>query len=270
MNGYSLRQNRKGFLSSLGLTTQLIIVNIFFFIVFSILIAFNGEFIKYIALQPSAIANGQNLWTILTSIFMHAGIFHLFFNMFSLFFVGRFLEKLIGKKRFFWVYIISGLIGSLFFVLGGLIFGGPNVAGVGASGAIFGILGVLAVLVPFSRIYLMAGPLILIILDVLLANFLPANVMAIVDVLINLLIIVMIFSILSFSSRLRKFAVPLELPMWSLPIVAIVPLVVIGFFIPLPIGNSAHIGGLVAGLIYGFYLTRKYKNKTKLMRNHFR
>ena len=64
----------------------------------------------------------------------------------------------------------------------------------------------------------------------------------------------MIFSLFSFNPSFRKFAVPVELPMWLLPIIAIVPLVVLEFFVNLPIGNSAHIGGLLVGLLYGFYL----------------
>jgi membrane associated rhomboid family serine protease len=80
----------------------------------------------------------------------------------------------------------------------------------------------------------------------------------------------MIFSLFYFNHSIRKIAMPLELPMWLLPIIAIVPLTIIGFFIPLPIGNSAHFGGLVLGLAYGFYLRKKFPNKTKLISKHFK
>ena len=106
--------------------------------------------------------------------FSHVLFFHIFANMFSLFFIGNFLEKIIGKKRFFWVYIVSGILGGIFFVASGIIFNNSS-PGVGASGAIFGLLGVLAVLVPRSKIYLIAGPLILILLQVILSPVIPVN-----------------------------------------------------------------------------------------------
>ena len=55
------------------------------------------------------------------------------------------------------------------------------------------------------------------------------------------------------------------MPFWFLPIVAIVPLVIIGLFIELPIGNTAHLGGLIAGFAYGYYL----KQKTKRSDEHY-
>lgn len=273
MNNYEISRSKRGFFFfRLSLTNQLIIINVLCYILSFILILIYGTdfFSNNLAVTPGLVLSGQKVWTIFTSIFMHASFFHIFANMFSLFFLGNFLEKIIGRKRFFWVYILAGIIGSLFFVGSGFVFGDLITPAVGASGALFGLLGILAVLVPYSKIYLIVGPLILLVVDAVAGKFLSANVYGIVSVLINILIFVMIFSLFSFNRNLRKIAVPLELPMWVLPVVAIVPLVIISYFFPLPIGNSAHIGGLVIGLIYGFYLRTKFPNKIAKLRRSFR
>jgi len=260
-----------GLSSGMSLTVQLIIVNVILYFVALIGIGFYGEKIfEWFALTPSLILSGQSLWAFLTSMFMHGSFFHLFANMFSLFFVGGFLEKLIGRKRFFWVYLIAGLVGGIFYVGATMIFGDINIPAVGASGAIFGLLGVLAVLVPNSRIYLIAGPLILIIIEVVAIPFLPLSLAGTIGAVVNVLIFVMIFAIFSSNPNFRKFAVPVELHMWLLPIIAIVPLAVIGLFVDLPIGNSAHLGGLVVGLIFGFYLRKKFPRKTALLSRMFK
>ena len=259
-----------GFFGNLSVTFWIILINlvVYFGILFLSISKGQDFVIQNIALTPLLILSGQKLWTLFTSMFAHIWFAHLFFNMFSLFFVGGLLERIIGRKRFFWLYISSGILGNIFFVLSGLIFN-SDISGLGASGALFGILGVLAVLVPYSRIYLMTGPLIVIVADVILSALFPGS-SAILNQVANILILIMIFAMFSFNPSLRKISIPLELRMWFLPIVAIVPLVIIDFFIPLPIGNSAHIGGLVIGLIYGVYLRNKFPNKVKRLGMVFR
>jgi hypothetical protein len=253
-----------------NLTNKLVIANIIFYILMIFGIGFYGDkIIDLFALTPSIILSGKNLWSFLTSMFMHGSFFHLFANMFSLFFIGNFLEKIIGRKRIFWVYLISGLVGGIFYVLATIIFGGIDIPAVGASGALFGLLGVLAVLVPNSKIYLITGPLILIVFEVIAIPFLPASLASIVSTIVNILILLMIFAIFSFNQNFRKFAVPLELSMWMLPFVAIIPLAIVGLFVTLPIGNSAHFGGLLVGLIYGFYLKNKFPRKTADLNKRF-
>ena len=271
MHNYTLYSRKKRFLRSMSITNKLILINLALFFVSYFIIGIYGRefFTSNFALTPTLILSGEKLWTLLTSMFLHAGFFHIFANMFSLFFIGNFLEKIIGKKRFILVYLVSGIIGGIFFVLSGMIFN-SNIPGIGASGAVFGVLGILAILVPYSKIYLIIGPLILILLGATLNIFIPENLLTFFNLVINILIIMMIFSIFSFNPSTRRFAVPLELPMWLLPIVAIVPLIVIGFFIDLPIGNSAHIGGLVAGIFYGFYLKNKFPRKTKMIQRYFK
>lgn len=280
MPSYRLQSRRSIFDFGMSLTNQLIILNVFFFIVALFLLSSLGEgFLDKIALKPSLIFSGKSLWTFITSMFMHGSFFHLFANMFSLFFIGNFLEKIVGKKRFFWLYLFSGIIGGLFFVVfanffgvgevGARVFGGPDILAVGASGAIFGLLGLLAILVPYSKIYLIAGPLILLIVEVILENFLPKTFSSPLSLIVNVLFFIMIFAMFSPNPSTRKIAFPIELPMWALPFIAIIPLVIISFFISLPIGNSAHLGGLVVGLAYGFYLKKKFPRKTQRIRNYF-
>jgi len=264
--------NKKGFLSNLSLTHKLIIINVIIYFAVLILLSLYGEefVLNNIALTPSLILSGKAIWTFLTSMFMHGSAFHLFANMFSLFFIGKLLEKILGKKRFFWTYMIAGLVGGIFFIVSSLLFGDITIPAVGASGALFGLLGVLAVLVPHSRVYLIVGPLILIIVDVIQRLIFPAAVSETISLLITFLIFFMIFALFSFNPKTRRLALPIELPMWLLPIIAIVPLVIISYFIPLPIGNSAHLGGLVVGLIYGFYLKKKFPSKTKRISSMFK
>lgn len=267
------RENKKAIFKSFFRTTHyLILINVILFFLFLIISAFYSDFINFVAVQPSSIFSGKNLWTIFTSMFMHGSFFHLFVNMLSLFFLGGLTEQIIGRKRFLWFYLISGIVGSLFFVIfaylgtyfsrGDFVFGAMNDLAVGASGAIFGLLGILATLLPKKRVYLIVGPLIVIVIQVLISNVIP-SISNFVDIAGSVLIFLMIFSIFSSNKALRKIAMPLSLAFWVAPIVAIVPLLIIGFFIKLPIGNMAHLGGLVAGLIYGAYLRSKYKQKVK-------
>jgi membrane associated rhomboid family serine protease len=86
------------------------------------------------------VAEGE-WWRLFTSMFLHVNFFHLAVNMYSLYFAGTILEQLIGWWRFLLLYLVAGLAGAA----GALVFS-PNVPTVGASGAIFGILGALFVL----------------------------------------------------------------------------------------------------------------------------
>jgi len=200
--------------------------------------------------------------------------------MLSLFFIGRFLEKLIGKKRFFWLFIISGLFAGIFFsifswflgnsAIGARVFGSPETLAVGASGAIFAIAGVLALLTPKNRVYLIAGPLIAIILQVILETiFGNSPIISVLSVIITAYVFLALFAMFSFNPKMMKFALPIEMPFWMLPVVAIMPLIIIGLFIALPIGNTAHLGGFIAGAVYGVYLRIKYKKKTKIIAEYF-
>jgi membrane associated rhomboid family serine protease len=88
------------------------------------------------ALSRAAIADGE-YWRLITAGFLHAGFFHLLFNMFSLYILGTMLEPAIGRVRFALIYFVSLLAGSFGALL---VESNPTALTVGASGAIFGLM----------------------------------------------------------------------------------------------------------------------------------
>ena len=93
--------------------------------------------IKYGANVGSLVKNGE-IYRLVTYMFLHAGIIHIFFNMYSLYIVGPRVEDFFGKWKYFIVYIISGISGGLLSIAMN-----NDGTSVGASGAIFGLFGAL-------------------------------------------------------------------------------------------------------------------------------
>jgi membrane associated rhomboid family serine protease len=87
------------------------------------------------ALNAPDVAAGE-WWRIVSAGFLHAGLLHLAFNMYFLYFLGTLLEPSIGKLRFGLIYVVSLIGGSV-----GALLLSPNAFTVGASGAVFGLLG---------------------------------------------------------------------------------------------------------------------------------
>jgi membrane associated rhomboid family serine protease len=96
-------------------------------------------FDKWILYGPF-VAHGD-WWRLVTAMFLHASIIHIGFNMFALWVIGTPVEQYLGKARYLGLYFVSGLAGSA----GGLI-QAPHIPILGASGAIFGILGAMLIL----------------------------------------------------------------------------------------------------------------------------
>jgi len=134
-------------------------------------------------------------WTLVTSMFVHDWPLHFIFNNFALYFFGTSLSRLLGNGRFLMVYFCGGLLGNILFLLLS-----PSTA-IGASGAIFSMFGVLAVMRPKARVMI--------------------------------------------------FPIPLPIPLW----IAIVIFIFLSF-IP-GIAWQAHLGGLIFGLIMGYFFRRK-------------
>ena len=93
-------------------------------------------------------------WTILTNLFTHASLWHLLANMFTLYFFGSYLIRLIGTGNFLIIYFCGGILGNIFFML----LGSPLAIVIGASGAIFALGGVLTVLQPKLKVFVFPMP----------------------------------------------------------------------------------------------------------------
>jgi membrane associated rhomboid family serine protease len=116
-------------MSRWGWSIRLIIVNIVIFLLMPTL----GGVLQYLVLQPALVLIQP--WTLVTYMFLHGGMGHVFFNMLSLFFFGPRLESRLGGRGFLWLYFISGIAGALL----SLVLA-PNAAVIGASGAVFGVM----------------------------------------------------------------------------------------------------------------------------------
>jgi membrane associated rhomboid family serine protease len=154
-------------------TYALIVINVLFFVAegsgaWTISGAAEGSIIRKGALIGSSeapalagqgVAHGQ-WWRIVTSGFLHENLLHIGFNMWVLYYLGLILEPAIGRLRFAAVYAVSLLCGSL-----GALLVSPHSLTVGASGAIFGLMGAAAVELRARQIPIMqsgVGGLILI------------------------------------------------------------------------------------------------------------
>lgn len=151
-------------------------------------------------------------WTILTNMFVHADIWHIFFNMLTLYFFGTFLQNLVSDRKFLLVYFGGGLLGSIAFILLAPLTGDTFATVVGASGAIFAVGGALAVLSPNTR--------------VLIYFFIPV-------------------------------------PLWAAVIFGFLITTYITFTSRLDIAWQAHLGGLIFGLVAGYFFRRQQYRRVR-------
>lgn len=91
---------------------------------------------------PSLTSGGMQYWRLFTCIFLHGGLMHFLANMYGLYILGRLIEPLLRTQRFILIYMLAGLMGSAASLL---VFPGDAVR-IGASGAIFGLMGLLTAL----------------------------------------------------------------------------------------------------------------------------
>jgi membrane associated rhomboid family serine protease len=104
------------------------------------------------AASPTRIWRGEGLYTLITSSFLHGNFLHLLGNMYFLYILGDNVEDALGRWRYTQLYLISAVASSFLHVL---IFPKSDVPLVGASGAVFGVMGAYLLLYPTARLTMM-------------------------------------------------------------------------------------------------------------------
>ena len=136
------------YLKKITLTYAIIIANFF---VFLISLFFRTQIINELGFRPIylSVEMFPNMYTIFTSMFVHSDFLHILGNLFVFFFMGVAFEQRIGPKKFLIIYLITGVCGALTHALLNI---DSMVPLIGASGAIFGILGAFAYAYPRDEI----------------------------------------------------------------------------------------------------------------------
>ncbi|MDI9642302.1 MAG: rhomboid family intramembrane serine protease [Archaeoglobales archaeon] len=129
---------------------------LFVCIVFFFVSIFAGwKMVELFALYPSQVLNKP--WQLVTSIFLHVEFWHFFINCFVLLFFGAELERLLGDKGYLKVFFASGIAGNLGYIAYAYSIG-SFIPALGASGAIFGVMGCLAMIAPGIKIIIFPIP----------------------------------------------------------------------------------------------------------------
>lgn len=129
------------------ITYLLIVINVIMFLLATLLRAQNIVDLDYYLANNYLLVQNGEYYRLLTSMFMHAGFMHLLFNMYALYIIGPQVERYYGKTKYLLIYLVSGLLGSIF----SSVFMKENVFSLGASGAIFGLLGSIAYFTYYYR-----------------------------------------------------------------------------------------------------------------------
>ncbi len=152
-----------------SITYGLIIVNVIVWLSANLLLMDRARltfFLINFGATPILLLNGQNYFSLITYMFVHIDFFHLLLNMYSLFLFGRDVEQYLGSGKFLFVYLLSGVAAALFHIFYFVIFLSLEcplfirpipvaclTPSIGASGAIFGIMGSYLLFFPYRRLY---------------------------------------------------------------------------------------------------------------------
>ena len=138
--------------------------NIFLFLLLNIVLDYFLHYhtVLFLAQNNLLIRQGEHIWSFFTSMFVHLNFEHILWNSISLLLYGMMGEKIFTKGQWLLIYIGSGLLGSL----ASFLLYPPLSIGLGASGAIYGLMAAVFMLIPRDNRYLMIYGVIYIIISI--------------------------------------------------------------------------------------------------------
>lgn len=138
-----------------SVVSKIIMINVLVFLLWNIYGLTNLQFMMdHFLVSWSAVSQGR-IWTLLTTVFSHNMLFHLFINMFVLYNFGIIVENYLGPRRFLKFYLLAAIAGSLAHcMVSTLLMHQPQSAALGASGAISGVVLYFALIYPNERVYI--------------------------------------------------------------------------------------------------------------------
>jgi membrane associated rhomboid family serine protease len=146
------------------MVVKIIIINVAVFVVTALTEAFfpscyHTNILPYIALPGDLMVLLYRPWTLITHMFIHTGIWHLAWNMITLYWFGNITGDLLGDRRILPVYILGGLLGATFYIISFYLLSGIGVMALGASAAVLAIVFTGVVVAPDYVIHLLLiGP----------------------------------------------------------------------------------------------------------------
>jgi membrane associated rhomboid family serine protease len=156
---YDAPQMRIGFPKVSPMVKYLLIINIAVFFMAMVITPLGDFLFSWFSLYPATLGTSLQFWRLITYQFLHAGLWHIIFNMWALWMFGPILERQWGSKRFLFFYLFCGAAGGLFYILLVAINFLPALPMVGASGAILGVFAACAILFPNISVFFFPIPI---------------------------------------------------------------------------------------------------------------
>ena len=191
-------------------TYALIAINFLVFLL-TLVVGLTRTFLAFGAV-PALIVLDHQYYRLVTSMFLHGDFLHILFNMWGLFIFGRDIESSVGSGRFTLLYFLSGIVGGMAYVFYMLTYAAeydPRAAfvpAIGASGAVFGVMGSFAVLYPRRPV-----AFFFYFLPIIAPAFVAITLMGLIQ---TLLALALPFSSIAYTAHVGGLAVGMLMGLW--------------------------------------------------------